>query len=203
MGDDPLLAPLMGTPVPPPGATGSDAPHEEVRARDLRRLARGSAVNLAGSLVAAVLNLVLPILITRGLTQADAGVFFQTTALFTILLNVGTIGADTGVLRTLPQAMALGNARDLTATMRISIVPAFLMGTLLAIVIALLAVPIGDVATGGDQSAADTFTSSLLVLSPLLPVAVVYLIVIAATRGLDAMRPLVLIEKWGATAFRS
>ena len=110
MGDDPLLAPLMGTPVPPPGARDG-APHEDVRARDLRRLARGSALNLAGSLVAAVLNLVLPVLITRGLAHPNAGVFFQATALFTVLVSVGTIGADTGVVRSLPRAIALGRGR--------------------------------------------------------------------------------------------
>ncbi len=36
---------------------------------DLRRLARGSALNLAGSFFAASVNLVLPVIITRSLTQ--------------------------------------------------------------------------------------------------------------------------------------
>ncbi len=74
---------------------------------DLRRLARGSALNLAGSFIAASLNLVLPVIITRSLTQEDAGLFFQATAIFAILINVGTAGADTGVLRSLPQALVL------------------------------------------------------------------------------------------------
>ena len=42
----------------------ADHPQEE-RDRDLRQLARQSGLNLAGSFVAAGLNLVLPILITR------------------------------------------------------------------------------------------------------------------------------------------
>ena len=32
----------------------------------------------------------LPVVITRSLTKQDAGLFFQATAVFTILLNVGT-----------------------------------------------------------------------------------------------------------------
>ena len=92
-------------PVPParPGRT----PERTSDERELRRLARGSTLNLVGSLVAVVLNLVLPVVITRSLVQGQAGLFFQAAALFTILLNVGTIGADTGVLRSLPRAVAL------------------------------------------------------------------------------------------------
>lgn len=42
------------------------------RVADLRQLARGSSLNLAGSLVAALLNLVLPVIVTRNLVQQDA-----------------------------------------------------------------------------------------------------------------------------------
>ena len=90
------------------------------RRSDLRSLARGSALNLAGSMVAAVLNLALPVIITRGLTREDAGVFFQVTALFTILVSVGTIGADTGVLRSLPRSIATGVGHPADAGFRIS-----------------------------------------------------------------------------------
>ncbi|MBA2696571.1 MAG: oligosaccharide flippase family protein [Actinobacteria bacterium] len=179
-----------------------DVSDPATRTSDMRRLARGSGVNLAGSLVAAALNLVLPVVVTRGLAAADAGIFFQTTALFTILLNVGTIGADTGVLRSLPRALALGRATDLGPILKVALWPAVALSTALAIVLALLAGPIAAAATGGDTDAARAFSTTLLILSPVLPVAVCYLVTMAATRGLGSLKPLVLIEKLGRNALQ-
>ena len=167
------------------------------RRSDLRSLARGSVLNLAGSVVAAVLNLALPVIITRGLTREDAGVFFQATALFTILVSVGTIGADTGVLRSLPRAIATGRTEQLMPYLRIGTVLPVVLSAGLAIVGLVLAAPISDLATDGNGTAADQFRLAMWVLMPLLPVAVAYAVWLAASRGLGSVKPLVFVEKLG------
>lgn len=167
------------------------------RDRDLRQLARQSGLNLAGSFVAAALNLVLPILITRSLDKTEAGVFFQATALFTIILTISTLGADTGLVRFLPRAIAHRRPDDVRATLRISVGPALAFSVLLAILLALTAGPLGDLSTGDSPHVADLFSGAILILSVVLPVATVYLLGLAASRGFGAIMPLVLIEKIG------
>lgn len=199
MGDHAVLVPVMAAdagadPVTDPGQGRTD-----VAARDLHRLARGSSLNLAGSLVAAALNLALPVLITRGLAQADAGVFFQVTALFTILVTVGTVGADTGVLRALPRAIALERPADVRPVLRTAVVVPVGIALVLAVALALLADPVADLAVGGQGAAGTGFSGSVLVLACFLPVAVGYAVGLAASRGLGSVLPLVVVEKLGRT----
>lgn len=162
----------------------------------MRQLARSSGLNLAGSIVAATLNLLLPVLITRNLTKDDAGIFFQATALFTVLVSVGTLGADTGVLRALPRAIALRRSKDIGALLRIALSLPVGISVVLAVVLAVMAGPLGDLATGGDKGAA-LFTRSVLVLSPVLPLAVAYAIGLSTSRALGSVVPLVVVEKLG------
>lgn len=169
---------------------------------ELRKLARGSSLNLAGSLVAAVLNLVLPVVITRGLATADAGLFFQATALFTILLNLGTLGADTGVLRSIPRTRALDRPRDVPRYLVVALVPSLGFALLLAVLLVLLATPLASLlADGPDQT--EAMRAVVWVLAPFLPVAVAYAVVMSTSRGLDSILPLVLGEKIGRNALET
>lgn len=74
--------------------------------------------------------------------------------------------------------------------------PALLAAAIAALLVA-LAPEIGRLATGGSGDAAEMFSRFLYVLGPMLPVAVVYVTAMSATRGLGALRPLVLLEKVG------
>lgn len=169
---------------------------------DLRRLARGSAFNVAGSAVAVALNLVLPVVITRSLAKDEAGLFFQATALFAILVNIGTLGADTGVLRSLPQALVLNRQRDLRRYLVIAVVPAAAFSVLLVGILLATAGPLSRLVMG-DSALADDFDTVLVVLSPWVVVGVVYAVVMSASRGLDSVRPLVLVEKVGRNALET
>lgn len=163
---------------------------------DLRRLARGSTLNLAGSVVAAVLNLVLPIIITRSLAKEDAGLFFQALALFSILLNIGTIGADTGVLRMLPRALVLGRRADLRRYVVVALAPSLVFAVLVTTALLLLAGPLSR-AVAPDPETAAKFRDVLLVLLPWVPVGVVYSVSMSTSRGLGSLLPLVAGEKIG------
>ncbi|MFC5178001.1 lipopolysaccharide biosynthesis protein [Nocardioides taihuensis] len=178
-------------PVPPGGA-----PERSANDRELRRLARGSTLNLAGSFVTVVLNIVLPVIITRNYVQGEAGLFFQGAALFTILINVGTVGADTGVLRFLPRAVALDRRADLRRSLVIALAPAVVFSLLVGGLVLLLAGTLADLLTD-TAAASDQFAGVLRVLALFLPVAVVYVVLIASSRGLGSVRPLVFVEKIG------
>ncbi len=172
------------------------------RGADLRRLARGSSLNLAGSFVAASLNLVLPVVITRGLATADAGLFFQATALFTILLNLGTLGADTGVLRSIPRAKALERPRDMPRYVVVALVPSLVFTVLLSVVLVLSAGPLAGLLAEGERQT-DMMRAAVWVLAPFLPVAVGYAVVMSTSRGLGSILPLVLGEKIGRNALET
>lgn len=169
---------------------------EEQRARDTRKLGRQGGLNLLGSLVAASLHLVLPVLVTRSLSQSEAGLFFQAIALFAMVMVLGVFGADTGLLRYLPRALAQRNAADVRVTLRASLVAPVLTALLVAVSVVLLADPIaGLVIEESDQ--AQSFADAVTVLAAAVPVAVLYSLALSASRGLGSVFGLVVIEKVG------
>lgn len=120
------------------------------RPSDLRRLARGSSLNLAGSFVAVLVNLLLPIMVTRRLVSDDAGAFFSVTALFSILIGIGSVGADVGVLWNLPRAKALDRTSEVPSVIRIALVPVVMISVLTAVVVAGLAPELSNAIAGGS-----------------------------------------------------
>lgn len=192
---------MVASPVTPP-TPGNAARRPGDRRTDLRQLARGSSASLAGSVVAASLNLILPVVITRSLAREDAGLLFQAMALFTIVLNVGTVGADTGLLRALPRAIALGRHRDLGRLLAVAMVPAVVAGALVAVLVVAGAGPLAGL-VGQDAAQAEEFQLLLVALAPWIPVAVLYALAMSASRGLGSVRPLVLVEKIGRNALET
>lgn len=195
---EPVLVPAAkpqpaGEPMTP---AARDANAGQVRS-DLRSLGRGSSQNLAGSVVTAVLNIALPIIITRRYSSADAGTFFAATALFFILVNTGTVGSDTGILRFLPRARALGLQADMPRQLRTAFVTPVVISTVLGLALFIFAPQVARLASGPRSGQADVFQQFLHVLGPMLPVAVLYGIAMSATRGFGVLKPLVLVEKIG------
>lgn len=188
---------------PVPDAPGTGVAASEARAADLRNLARGSSLNLAGSFVSALLSLALPVIITRGLGREEAGTFFAATALFTILVNVGSLGADTGLLRTIPRLRALGRTRDLPRLLGVSFLPPAMFGTVIGILLLGLSPWAAELIVGRADSQAGTFTQFCYVLAPALPIAVLYIVALAASRGFGPVKPLVLVEKIGRSTVQT
>ena len=52
----------------------------DASATPLSRVARGSVATLAGAAISAVVGFALTVVITRGLTKTEAGVFFSVTS---------------------------------------------------------------------------------------------------------------------------
>ncbi len=122
--------------------------------------------------------------------------------MFAILINVGTAGADTGVLRSLPRALVLNRRQDLRRYLALAIVPAVVFSVVLAGVLVAGAGALSELVTN-DAASAASFRDAVVVLALWIPVAVTYMIAMAASRGLDSMRPLVFIEKIGRNALET
>ena len=165
------------------------------RPSDLRRLARGSSLNLAGSLVAVLVNLLLPIVVTRRLVSEDAGAFFAVTALFSILIGVGSVGADVAVLWSLPRAKALDRTSEIPAVIRIAMLPVLVVSALTTVVAVWFAPELSAAVAGGSSAQQHAFTVTLYVLAAFVPLATAYGVAVSISRGLGSVRPLVYIAE--------
>jgi O-antigen/teichoic acid export membrane protein len=119
--------------------TGSDADRitEPVpSATPLSRVARGSAATLAGAAVSAVVGFALTVVITRGLTKSQAGVFFSVTSLFLVAASVGLLGTDLGLVYFLSRARALGQRRAITGYPRTALLPVCIAAAMSVVIFA-------------------------------------------------------------------
>lgn len=167
------------------------APSPPRPAADLARLARGGTLNVLGLVISAVMQLALTVLVARGLGAGGTGAFFEAVALFTILSNVGELGADTGLVRMLSRYQALGRQQDLAATVRVALWPvsAFCLG--LAVAAWLAAPPLAAALSPGHHQEVETYLRTLI---PFIPVAAAATVALAGTRGMGTMAPFVWIQ---------
>ncbi len=162
---------------------------------DLTVVARGGLLNLAGVIANAAAGFVLVVVVTRGLGKTDAGIFFESVALFSILGAISQWGADVGVVRTIPRYLLQGRREDIRHAIEAGIVPAFVAGTVAAVVMFVFAEPLGRLLTNGAHGA--DLAPALRVLAPFLPLFAAYMVGLAVTRGFGTMLPSNLIDKLG------
>jgi O-antigen/teichoic acid export membrane protein len=164
-------------------------------ARHVERMARAGGVSLAGAGVSAVTGVALTALITNGLDRGTAGTIFATTSLFLIATAVVQLGTDIGLVRWLPALMIRGERDQLRPVLRIALLPVLGASLLAAVSGFVFASPIADaVASHADH--ADR-VAQIQVLAVFLPVAAVYNVLLAATRGMRTMVPTVVTESFG------
>ena len=72
------------------GATPTDA---------VRKVARGGALNLVGSVIYGIANFAFVIVITRMLGASRAGTLIVAIAVFTVARGISVLGANTGLVR--------------------------------------------------------------------------------------------------------
>jgi O-antigen/teichoic acid export membrane protein len=123
--------------APPPGSRGM--------------LASG-AVSLTGSAVAAGAALVLAIVVGRGYGTAGTGLFFQSVALFTVLVGVLKLGTNSGLLRSLARSRALRSSTSETSVLWWATWPVLLLSAVVGGVLFVLADPLARVLDGGGQA---------------------------------------------------
>ena len=163
-------------------------------AAGLAGLARGGLLSLAGSSVSAVAGILVVLAVTRSLPQGGAGTFFALTSVFLIAEMAARLGTGTGLVWALSRARALPGSARLTDLLRVALTP--VVAASLVVGAALFA-GAGSVAgllggeAGGEPAAA------VRVLAVLLPLATLSNALVAASRGLGAILPTVLLEQIG------
>ena len=163
--------------------------------RHVQRMARAGGLSLAGAGVSAVTGVALTALITNGFNRSTAGTIFATTSLFLIATAVVQLGTDIGLVRWLPALMIRGERDQLRPVLRIALLPVLGASVLAALLGFLFASPIADaVASHADHTSR---VAQIQVLCVFLPVAAVYNVLLAGTRGLRTMVPTVATEAFG------
>ncbi|MEJ5888067.1 polysaccharide biosynthesis C-terminal domain-containing protein [Pseudokineococcus marinus] len=178
--------PTAGTDVPP--TTGAPGP----RTTDLGRVARGGALNLAGSVVTAAAAFGFTVLVTRSLPAAEAGTLFTLTSVFVVAYSTARLGAPTGLVYFLARQRATGEQRLLAVTVHQAVAVVAVVAVVVGVLGLVLAGPIVEAAVGEQRPGAVTLTR---VLAACLVAAALGDVWVGATRGMGAMRPLVALEK--------
>jgi O-antigen/teichoic acid export membrane protein len=163
-------------------------------------VARGGMTAVAGLAVSAGLQAVLVVMVTRGLGVTGTGVFFEAVALFTILSNIGELGADAGIVRTISRYLALGHTQDVRRSLVVALVPVIALGSAMACVLFVLALQL--VRVFFHSQPAGVAVELLRYLIPFLPLASALTVMLSATRGFGSVTPYVVIQNIGLQAGR-
>ncbi|MFI6599040.1 lipopolysaccharide biosynthesis protein [Nonomuraea sp. NPDC050536] len=134
----------------------------------LRRVARGGVAGITGAGVSALAQFLLVVVVTRGFSREQAGVFFTATALALMVSGVAKLDAGNGVIYFIARARTYGY-RGMSGYIRAALVP--------GVVVACVA---GAVLSG-----------ELGFLAVALPFVVAADVLLAASRGFGTMRPTV------------
>ena len=191
-----MAAPVPDAPLPDPAlpatAAGRDGrdPGASVQA-----VARGGGANLIGAAVTTVANLLLSVVVTRSMSQANAGIFFSITSLVLLLATVGRVGTGGGAIYFLPRLRLLGSPDEVSECLRWSIRPTVLVSCLLGLGLLLFAPQIADLAVGRDPSPDAVLVLRLSGL--VLPFAALGDVLQSITRGFGRMRTTVMVERIG------
>ena len=160
-------------------------------AASIGRIARGGALNLLGAAVTGLAGFALAVVLTHGLDRADAGVFFSTSSLFLLAMSLGQLGTPTGLVYFISRCRARGRPELVPGFLRSALGPVLLVSVAMAVLVLVLA---PDIARVTNPDHVDRAVVYLRTLAVFVPVAVLELVVLAATRGLGTMRAHALVE---------
>lgn len=153
------------------------------------KMGRESALTFAGIIANAGIAFVVTWLIARGLGADATGAFFLLTALFMIFTAIIGLGADTGLVRALSRARAVGESELLRPTVATALLPVLVIGALVTGALVVAAEPIASWLAPGEGAVP---TIRLLSLA-LLPAALTG-ILLAGSRGLGRIRTYTLVQ---------
>lgn len=181
----------------PVNGRGRDRP--SALAPEIHLVARGSVINLVAMALGAVLAFGLTVLVSRWLQPAGAGGLFELIALFTILSNTLQLGADTGLLRWISRARAIGGLADVRKIVTIALVPVFVLSTAAAAAVWITAPDLAHAFLHGMAPAA---AADIRIVAPFVPLGALSACVLAGSRGFGRMWPYLAIEGLGKPALR-
>jgi O-antigen/teichoic acid export membrane protein len=167
----------------------------------LKDVARGSALNLIGALVAAVTTLVLTVVITREYSKPVAGAFFTAISLFLIVESAAGLGAWVGLVNFIARLRRLGHEDRVSAILRAAVIPVVAVSLGATAGLILFADPLAHLLLSGhlgkDGAAPGMVADALRALALALPFAAMSDTLLGAARGYRAMKPTVVVDKIG------
>ncbi|NNE74036.1 MAG: flippase [Acidimicrobiales bacterium] len=164
----------------------------------MRRLGRQSALSFVGSVVTAASALVVLKLITEYLSAESVGAVNVAVAFFNILMQVAIFGVGAGMVRHISQLRVEGRVAVVPQLLRTGLVPVFLVGFGLSLLMVLAAPQLADLLSKQSSSASmDGLTDALRGAGPFLPVAALAIALMATTRGFGVIRPTALYNGIG------
>jgi O-antigen/teichoic acid export membrane protein len=167
----------------------------------LKDVARGSALNLIGALVAAVTTLALTVVITREYSKPVAGAFFTAISLFLIVENAAGLGAWVGLVNFIARLRRLGHEDWVSAILRAALIPVVVVSLACTAGMLLFAGPLAHLLLSGhlgkDGATPGSVTDALRALALALPFAALSDTLLGAARGYRAMKPTVVVDKIG------
>ncbi len=163
-------------------------------------MARGSLINVVAMASGAALTLALTVLVSRWLEPARTGALFELIALFTIASNTLELGADTGLMRWISRARAVGGLDQVRRLMAIALLPVAAVGTAAAVAIWVAAPELARIFLHGlppGQAVED-----IRIVAPLVPLGALSACLVDATRGFGRKWPFLAIEGLGKPVAR-
>lgn len=116
------------------------------------RLGRAAAVNLGAGAIGATVNLLIAVVVGRHLGVEGAGSYFLVVAVFMIAANTVELGADTGLVRFVSAARAVGTPAQIPSLLRSALRPVLVAVVLLALAGAAVALAVEEPVPGVSPS---------------------------------------------------
>lgn len=163
-------------------------------------MARGSLINVVAMASGAALTLFLTVLVSRWLQPAGTGALFELIALFTIASNTLELGADTGLMRWISRACAVGGLDQVRRLVAIALLPVAAVGTAAAVAIWVAAPELARIFFHGlppGQAVLD-----IRIVAPLVPLGALSACLVDGARGFGRKWPYLAIEGLGKPVAR-
>ncbi len=157
----------------------------------IRQAARGSAFNLIGALLAAVVSFFTVGLITNHFGQSEAGVFFAGTALFTLAANGARLGAESSLTFFVSRLRA-GDRRGAVAGVAAGALKATATVSLLFAMAGLFWADAIAAALSDEQANTRSLATMIRILAVAAPAFSLSQAMFGASRGFGTMRPSVI-----------
>jgi O-antigen/teichoic acid export membrane protein len=163
-------------------------------------VARGSLVNVIAMVTGAVLTFGLTVLVSRWLQPAGAGALFELIALFTIASNTFELGADTGLLRWISRARAVGGLAQVRRVVAAALLPVAIVGTAAAVAIWVAAPDLARAFLHGLRPG--EAVAGIRIVAPLVPLGALSSCLVDGARGFGRTWPFLVVEGLGKPTAR-
>ncbi|KGM09875.1 lipopolysaccharide biosynthesis protein [Cellulomonas bogoriensis] len=165
------------------------------RAEQTRDLARSGAVSFVGAAGSAALGFALTVVLARSLGEVGSGVVLQMVGVFAIAMSLAKLGMDSVAVWLMPR---LDDPQEIRGCLTFMAAVAAACGT----VAGLLVVVTARGLVGAGSTGTDELVRALHAVGWFLPVGVLVLVLLAATRGLGGVLPYVAVGSLGLPAAR-